>query len=99
MTKGWLKISEPQHLETALVRMLNRILASDDSIAHAGRFASLANCWINAKRLELESGEWQEIKARLDLVEQAMAYNNKSYSKENLAKLNEKVNVLEAYCK
>jgi hypothetical protein len=102
MTKGWLKISEPQHLETALVRMLNRILASDDPIAHAGRFASLANCWINAKRLELESGEWQEIKARLDLVEQVLAFNNQqdvSYSKENIAKLKEKVKVFEAYCK
>jgi hypothetical protein len=82
--------------------MLNKILMSEDPLAHAGRFASLANTWLNAKRLELESGEWQEIKARLDLVEQVLAFNNQqdvSYSKENIAKLKEKVKVFEAYCK
>jgi hypothetical protein len=98
MTKGWLKISEPQ---TALVRMLNRILASDDPLAHAGRFASLANTWLNAKRLELEAGEWQEIKARLDLVEQAQAFDNPQELqdlKENMAKLKELMKVYEANC-
>lgn len=73
---GWLSIKGPEDLERAVVRMLNKILASDDPLQHAGRFASLANTWLNAKRLELEAGEWQEIKARLDLVEQAQAFNN-----------------------
>jgi len=90
MTKGWLKISEPKHLETALTRMMNRILASDDPLSHAGKFASLANTWLNAKRLELEAGEWQEIKARLDLVEQAQAFDNPYQAddfKKNMAEL------------
>ena len=73
---GWLSIKGPEDLERALVRMLNKILASEDPLFHAGRFAALANCWINAKRLELESGEWQEIKARLEIVEQAQAFKN-----------------------
>lgn len=90
MTKGWLKISDPKHLETALTRMMNRILASDDPLSHAGKFASLANTWLNARRLELESGEWAEIKARLDLVEQAQAFDNPYQAndfKKNMAEL------------
>lgn len=90
MTKGWLKISEPKHLETALTRMMNRILASDDPLSHAGKLASLANTWLNAKRLELEAGEWQEIKARLDIVEQAQAFDNPYQAndfKKNIAQL------------
>lgn len=52
---GWLSIKGPEDLERAVVRMLNKILASDDPLQHAGRFASLANTWLNAKRLELEA--------------------------------------------
>lgn len=36
---GWLSIRDPEDLERALVRMLNHILASDDPLSHAGRFA------------------------------------------------------------
>jgi hypothetical protein len=101
MTKGWLKIREPSDLQTALVRMLNKILASEDPLSHAGRFASLANTWLNAKRLELESGEWAEIKARLDLVEQAQAFDNPQEAndfKKNMRELKEMMKVYEAHC-
>jgi hypothetical protein len=70
--------------------MLNKILMSDDPLSHAGRFASLANTWLNAKRLELEAGEWQEIKARLEIVEQAQAFDNRTQVadfKANMAEL------------
>jgi len=73
MTKGWLKIQEPEDLQTALTRMLNKILACDDPLAHAGRFATLANSWINCKRLQYEAGDWAEIRERLDLIEKAQA--------------------------
>jgi hypothetical protein len=89
---GWLKIAEPPDLQKALVRMLNKILASDDPLAHAGRFASLANTWLNAKRLELEVGEWQDIKARLELVEQAQAFDTPREAhdfKKNVAEIKE----------
>ena len=76
MTKGWLKIKEPKDLETAIQRMINKILTSEDPLEHAGKFAHLANCWLSAKRLEYEVGEWQEIKARLELVEQAQAFHS-----------------------
>jgi|SRR5271157_1827792 len=68
---GWRKISSPEDLEKCVVTMLNKILMSSDPLEHAGRFASLANCWLNAKRLELESGEWQRVKERIELVERA----------------------------
>ncbi|HOE45363.1 hypothetical protein [Methanothrix soehngenii] len=87
---GWLSIKDPEDLQKALVRMLNKILASDDPLQHAGRFASLANTWLNAKRLELEAGEWQEIKARLEIVEQAQAFDNRMQVadfKANMAEL------------
>ncbi|HNQ55627.1 MAG: hypothetical protein M0Q43_00585 [Methanothrix sp.] len=87
---GWLSIKDPEDLQKALVRMLNKILASDDPLQHAGRFASLANTWLNAKRLELEAGEWQEIKARLEIVEQAQAFDNRTQVadfKANMAEL------------
>lgn len=79
---GWLSIKDPGDLERAIVRMLNKILASEDPLVHAGRFASLANCWLNAKRLELEAGEWQDIKNRLEIVEQAQAFESAREAEE-----------------
>lgn len=66
---GWLKISEPQDLERALVRMLNKILTSDDPLEHGGRFASIANAWINSRKLRLESEELKAIDVRLTVLE------------------------------
>lgn len=69
---GWLSIKDPEDLQRALVRMLNKILASDDPLQHAGRFASLANSWVNSKRLELESGEWKDLKEKVEEMSEKM---------------------------
>lgn len=69
---GWLSIKAPEDLERALTRMMNRILVSPDPLAHCGRFASLANAWTNAKRLELESGEWKKLREDLDRLEEQL---------------------------
>jgi hypothetical protein len=86
---GWMSIKEPADLEKALVRMLNKILSSERPIEQAGRFASLANSWLNARKLALEIGEWKEIKNRLELVEQAQAFDKEKAKnmKEDLAKI------------
>lgn len=60
MTKGWMKIKDEKDIQRALQKMLNHILSDADPLKHAGRFASLANSWINARRLELEAGEWKK---------------------------------------
>ena len=69
---GWVKISTPEDLQKALTRMLNKILMSQDPVAHAGRFASLANAWTNSHRLFLEELQLAEIKERLEVLEQNM---------------------------
>lgn len=66
---GWLSIKDPQDLEKALVRMLNKILSSSDPLEHAGRFANLANAWTNARKLRLDSEDLKAIKERLDEME------------------------------
>ncbi len=66
---GWLSIKDPQDLEKALVRMLNKILASSNPLEHAGRFANLANAWTNARKLRLDSEDLNAIKERLDELE------------------------------
>ncbi len=70
MVKGWLKISKPEHLQTALVRMMNHILASKDPITHAGRFASLANAWTNVEKWKVEVSDFREVQRRLDELEE-----------------------------
>jgi len=50
--------------------MLNKIRMYEDPVAHAGRFASMANAWTNAHRLFLEEEEINAIKERLDALEQ-----------------------------
>lgn len=70
MVKGWLKISDPEDLERALVRMLNKILASTDPVAHAGRFASLANAWTNAHRLGIEIRDLRELQAEIEALKE-----------------------------
>lgn len=69
MPTGWLKISEPEDLERAITRMLNKILASEDPVSHAGRFASLANAWTNTRRLRLDVQEVRKLQERLEALE------------------------------
>lgn len=66
---GWLKISEPVELEKALVRMLNKILMSDDPVSHAGKFAGLATAWIAARKLRLDVEEIKDLQAKVAALE------------------------------
>lgn len=75
MTKGWMKIKDEKDLQTALQRMLNRILSDADPLSHAGRFASLANSWINARRLELEAGEWKKAMDQLAELQEKIKHD------------------------
>jgi hypothetical protein len=52
--------------------MLNKILASEDPLDHAGRFASLANAWTNCRKLRLESEELKELKEAVGRLEEEM---------------------------
>lgn len=65
MPSGWIKIRNPSDLENALARMLNKILTDDDPLIHAGRFASLANSWINCRRLSLDTQELLQLKEEM----------------------------------
>jgi len=76
MGSGWLKISSPEDLQKALTRMLNKILMCEDPVAHAGRFASLANAWTNAHRLFLEEEAIAKINQRLDALERNKTNND-----------------------
>lgn len=67
---GWLKISEPEDLERAITRMLNKILMSADPVSNAGRFASLANAWVNARRLRLDIKEVRELQAIVEALKE-----------------------------
>ncbi len=71
---GWISIKDPEDLERALVRMLNKILSSDDPLSHAGRFSSLANTWLNSRRLRLELIEMKELEDRLAQLEEIKDY-------------------------
>ena len=66
---GWRKISDPEDLEKCIVTMLNRILRSDDSLSHCGRFANLSHAWVACRRLRLDSEELKLLKERLDAIE------------------------------
>jgi len=55
MTKGWMKFDEPTHLERALARAINKILASNDCINHCVKLASLCNAWVNCRRLRIDT--------------------------------------------
>lgn len=47
----------------------------EDPVANAGRFASMANAWINAHCLFLEDEEINAIKQRLDVLEKDHGQN------------------------
>jgi hypothetical protein len=67
---GWRKISNPEDLEKCIVTMLNKILMAVDPVAHAGRFASLANAWTNTRRLRLDSEEIKKLKEAINYLEE-----------------------------
>jgi len=70
---GWRKISDPKDLEKSLVTMLNRILMSDDSLSHCGKFANLSHAWIACRRLRLDIEEVRDLRQRLEKIEQEAA--------------------------
>ena len=66
MTSGYLKIKQPEDLERAITKMINKILLSDDPLLHAQKFASLANAWTNCRRLALDSVEVEKVKQEIE---------------------------------
>lgn len=70
-SSGWIPIHEPADLERAIVRMLNKILSleKDKAVEQAGRFASLANAWVNVRKLSLESEEIVRLRERVAALE------------------------------
>lgn len=76
-----MKISTPEDMEKALVRMVNKILMCEDPLLHAGRLASLANSWVNVHKLTLEETKIEAIEARLDAIEQMKIFENEKKTK------------------
>lgn len=85
---NYLKISDPEDLQRALAKMLNKILMSEDPLLHAGRFASLANAWTNAHRLFLEDKEITAIKQEIEALKQMALFENER--KKEIAELEKK---------
>ncbi|MCJ7445507.1 MAG: hypothetical protein MUO26_13465 [Methanotrichaceae archaeon] len=67
---GWLSIKSPDDVEKAITRAINKILASSDCINHVGKIASLANAWVNVRRLAIDAEEVRGIKDRLTKLEE-----------------------------
>jgi len=80
MVSGYLKIKQPEDLEKAISKMLNKILLSEDPLLHAQKFASLANAWTNCRRLALETVEVERFKAELAALKQQIIEINKNAS-------------------
>lgn len=78
---GWRKISSPEDLEKCIVTMLNKILRTTDPVSHAGRFASLANAWTNARKLRLESEEVKKLRQDIERLEEQMKQSREGKSK------------------
>ena len=71
---GWVKISTPQDLRTAIQRMINKILMSRSPLEHVGSFAQLSNAWTNSFRVEMELIEVKELEKRLSELEDLRRY-------------------------
>ena len=65
MVSGYLSIKEPGDIEKAIAKMLNKILLSEDPLLHAQKFASLANSWVNCRRLNIDLIEVEQFKEEL----------------------------------
>jgi hypothetical protein len=75
MTRGYIKIEHPFQLERAITRTINKILAREDCVENAGKIASLANAWINCRRLRLDNEEIIKIEERLSKLESESGTN------------------------
>jgi calcineurin-like phosphoesterase family protein len=69
MVSGWMRVDEPKDMERLLIRALNKVLSSNDYINHCGKIASVANAWVNCRRLRLDSEEIVKINERLSQLE------------------------------
>jgi hypothetical protein len=67
--KQYIKHSTPEGLRQGLNRLMNKIIACDDPLSHAGQYASLANAMTNSQKFSMEIGEWKKIQARVDALE------------------------------
>lgn len=63
----------PADVRRLVQRLASRAFQEGTELENAGRISQLLSNWLAAWRLEKENGEWQQIRERLEVIEQAQA--------------------------
>lgn len=83
----------PADVRRLVQRLASRAFQEGTELENAGRISQLLTNWLAAWRLEKENGEWQQIRERLESIEQVQALEKQHRAceaeelKENLRQL------------
>ena len=86
-------LKTPEDARRLIRRIVDKAFETGTELEHAGRISQLLTNWLAAWRLEKENGEWQQIRERLESIEQVQALEKQHRAceaeelKENLRQL------------
>jgi hypothetical protein len=70
--KQYIKHSTPDGLRQGLNRLMNKIIACDDPLSHAGQYASLANAMTNSQKLSFDINDFRKLQAEVEELKEKM---------------------------
>lgn len=69
---GWIKHATPDGLKRGLNSLMNKILACDDPLSHAGQYASLANAMTASQKLSFDINDFKKLQAEVEELKEQM---------------------------
>ena len=70
--KQYIKHGTPEGLRQGLNRLMNKIIACDDPLSHAGQYASLANAMTNSQKLSFDINEFRKLQAEVEELKEKL---------------------------
>ena len=70
--KQYIKHSTPEGLRQGLNRLMNKIIACDDPLSHAGQYASLANAMTNSQKLSFDINDFRKLQAEVEELKEKL---------------------------
>ena len=69
---GRVQHTNPAGLRAGINKLMNKILACNDPLSHAGQYASLANSMTNSQKLSFDINDFRKLQAEVEELKEKM---------------------------
>lgn len=94
--KYGVRLKNPADIKRIIQRVMSDIFREGSQVENAGKINQLCQTWLRAHQIELEIGEWKEIKGRLERVEQVQSFSNRQKALDFRKSMSELKQITEA---